>query len=53
VDFFYDEQAGKVIFNEINTMPGFTSISMFPMLWNEMGVSTTELIDRLIKLAME
>jgi D-alanine-D-alanine ligase len=51
VDFFWDEQAGKVIFNEINTMPGFTSISMYPMLWNEMGISTPELIDRLIKLA--
>lgn len=53
VDFFWDEQADKVIFNEINTMPGFTSISMYPMLWNEMGVPTTELIDRLIKLAVE
>ena len=51
-DFFWDEKADKVIFNEINTMPGFTSISMYPMLWNEMGISTTELIDRLIKLAM-
>lgn len=52
VDFFWDHQADKVVFNEINTMPGFTSISMYPMLWNEMGVSTSELLDRLIKLAM-
>ncbi|MCL2699578.1 MAG: ATP-grasp domain-containing protein, partial [Defluviitaleaceae bacterium] len=52
IDFFWDEEADKVIFNEINTMPGFTGISMYPMLWNEMGVSTAELIDRLIKIAI-
>jgi D-alanine-D-alanine ligase len=44
---------GQILVNEINTMPGFTSISMYPMLWKEMGLSYTELIDRLIELALE
>ena len=50
VDFFVtaDEQ---IIFNEINTLPGFTSISMYPKLWNHMGKSTTALLDELIALA--
>jgi D-alanine-D-alanine ligase len=39
--------------NEINTMPGFTSISMYPKLWAASGVSYTELIDRLIRLGIE
>ena len=50
-DFFIDE-AGDVIFNEINTMPGFTKISMFPMLWEEMGISFSDLIDRLILMSI-
>ncbi len=53
VDFFWDEAANKVIFNEINTFPGFTSISMYPMLWSEMGVAIGDLIDRLIKIALK
>lgn len=43
---------GKLVVNEINTIPGFTSISMYPMLWRESGISYTELIDRLLQLAM-
>jgi D-alanine--D-alanine ligase (EC 6.3.2.4) len=42
-----------VYLNEINTMPGFTKISMYPKLWEASGVSYKELIDKLIKLAME
>lgn len=44
---------GEVVVNEINTMPGFTSISMYPKLWEASGISYTELIDRLIQLALE
>lgn len=51
VDFFVDGE--RVVFNEINTMPGFTAISMYPKMMAEMGVSYPELIDRLIALAME
>ena len=43
----------KIFLNEINTMPGFTSISMYPKLWQESGVGYSELIDRLIALALE
>jgi D-alanine-D-alanine ligase len=52
VDFFIKED-GEVYVNEINTMPGFTNISMFPRLWAESGVSYPELVDRLIELAIE
>lgn len=52
VDFFVTED-GEVVFNEINTLPGFTSISMYPMLWEAAGISKKELIDRLIGLAYE
>lgn len=52
VDFFVSA-AGEVIFNEINTMPGFTAISMYPMLWEAEGLSKKELIDKLISLAFE
>ena len=59
VDFFlregpsggYDE--GELVFNEINTMPGFTKISMYPQLWEASGIAYEELIDRLIELALE
>ncbi|MCD8084254.1 MAG: D-alanine--D-alanine ligase, partial [Clostridiales bacterium] len=50
VDFFVRED-GEVVFNEINTMPGFTAISMYPMLWEAAGISKRELIDELIGLA--
>ncbi len=52
VDFFVKKN-GAVLVNEINTIPGFTSISMYPQLWKAGGVSYSELIDRLIMLAME
>lgn len=54
VDFFVGEQDESVIYiNEINTLPGFTPISMYPKLWDASGVSYGELIDRLIGLAIE
>jgi D-alanine-D-alanine ligase len=53
VDFFVEEGTGRVIINEINTMPGFTSISMFPQMWEASGIPYSELIDRLIQLALE
>ncbi|HYN98790.1 MAG TPA: D-alanine--D-alanine ligase family protein, partial [Actinomycetota bacterium] len=52
VDFFVADD-GRVLINEINTMPGFTEISMFPKLWGASGVGYSELIDRLIELALE
>ncbi len=53
VDFFLDKADGRVLVNEINTMPGFTSISMYPKLWEASGIGYSELIDRLIALALE
>lgn len=53
VDFFYQEAGRGVIVNEINTIPGFTTISMFPKLWEATGLSYDALIDRLIELALE
>ena len=52
VDFFVTADGG-VIFNEINTIPGFTGISMYPMLWEAAGISKKELVQRLIDLAGE
>lgn len=51
VDFFIEENTEKVYINEINTLPGFTSISMYPKLFNEIGIGYTELLDKLIELA--
>lgn len=51
VDFFVKDD-GSVVFNEINTMPGFTAISMYPMLWEAAGVKKDELVDRLLEHAM-
>ena len=53
VDFFIEDGTGRVITNEINTMPGFTSISMYAKMWEASGISYSELIDRLIELALE
>ncbi len=53
VDFFLDKKSDELYFNEINTLPGFTSISMFPKLWEYMGVPYNKIIDRLIELAIE
>lgn len=52
VDFFL-EKDGKVVVNEINTIPGFTAISMYPKMWEANGVSYSQLLDRLIELAIE
>ncbi len=53
VDFFYVEATGEILINEINTLPGFTSTSMYPQLWANTGLSFPKLVDQLIKLAME
>lgn len=52
VDFFVKED-GELVFNEINTMPGFTAISMYPMLWEARGISKDDLVERLITHAKE
>ncbi len=51
VDFFIKKDTEEVVINEINTLPGFTQISMYPKLWENSGLSYTELLDRLIELA--
>lgn len=53
VDFFLERKTGKVYLNEVNTMPGFTEISMYPKLWEATGISYPDLIDKLIQLAIE
>jgi len=53
VDFFVSRENGEVFINEINTLPGFTKISMYPQLWEASGVSYRELINKLIELALE
>ena len=53
VDFLMDPKTEKIYANEINTMPGFTSISMYPKMWAASGLAYPELIDRLIQLALE
>lgn len=52
VDFFVERDRGRVLVNEVNTMPGFTSISMYPRLWAASGVPLPELLNRLISLAL-
>jgi len=53
VDFFVTKKENKIYLSEINTIPGFTSVSMYPRLWQATGISYPELIDRLIQLALE
>jgi D-alanine-D-alanine ligase len=53
VDFFLDKDSGQVYLNEVNTMPGFTQISMYPKLWEASGVPYPQLLDRLIQLGLE
>lgn len=53
VDFFWNEETGAIYINEINTMPGFTPFSMYPMLFREAGVTYSQLIEELIQLAFE
>ena len=52
-DFLLDKASGELYLNEVNTMPGFTPISMYPKLWEASGLSYSALIDRLIELALE
>lgn len=51
VDFFLENETNDIVFNEINTMPGFTAISMFPMLWNGAGLDTGKLVTELLENA--
>ena len=51
-DFFYTDK-GEIFLNELNTMPGFTQWSMYPLLWENMGISYTDLIEKLVRLAQE
>ena len=53
VDFFVEKKTGEVWLNEVNTLPGFTPISMFPKLWENSGLPYTQLIERLVTLAIE
>ena len=53
VDFFLEKGTGKVYINEVNTLPGFTQISMYSQLWEASGLAYPELLDRLIELAVE
>ena len=53
VDFFLERSANRVLLNEINTIPGFTSVSMYPRMWQASGIRYADLIDRLIQLALE
>ena len=49
VDFFLEKNTNEIVFNEINTLPGFTSISMYPMLWEAKGISKSQLVEKLIQ----
>jgi len=53
VDFLVDKDQGAIYLNEVNTIPGFTQISMYPKLWEASGLPYPELLDRLITLALE
>lgn len=52
IDFFVEEKTGNIYFNEINTIPGFTAISMYPKLWEASGLNYSSLLDQLINLAL-
>jgi D-alanine-D-alanine ligase len=53
VDFLLERATDRLYINEINTIPGFTSISMYPKMWEHSGIGFSELIDRLIELALD
>lgn len=53
VDFFVERATGEILINEVNTMPGFTSISLFPRMWAASGLAYGDLIERLVDLALE
>jgi D-alanine-D-alanine ligase len=53
VDFFLERGTGRILLNEVNTMPGFTAISMYPKMWEATGLPYPKLLERLIELALE
>jgi D-alanine-D-alanine ligase len=53
VDFFLDRDSGQTYLNEVNTMPGFTEASVYPKLWQAIGLPYQQLLDRLVELALE
>ena len=53
VDFLLERANGRAYLNEVNTLPGFTSISMFPKLWEASGLGYPQLVERLVDLAFE
>ena len=53
VDFFLDKETGEIFLNELNSLPGFTEVSMYPRLWQASGLSYPALLDRMIELALE
>jgi len=53
VDFFLEKETGQIYINEVNTLPGFTEISMYPKLWEASGLPYSQMLDRLIELAIE
>jgi D-alanine-D-alanine ligase len=53
VDFFYEEAGRGFLVNEVNTIPGFTPVSMYPKLWEATGVPYPDLVDELVRLAVE
>lgn len=53
VDFFLDRETGEILVNEVNSLPGFTEVSMYPRLWRASGLSYPALLDRLLELALE
>jgi D-alanine-D-alanine ligase len=53
IDFFIEKTTGEIYLNEVNTIPGFTSISMYPKLWEASGLPYSKLVDRLVELALE
>ena len=53
VDFFLEKISNKIFLNEINTIPGFTSKSMFPMLWNASGLNIDQLVAKLVDISLD
>ncbi|MFL5655419.1 MAG: D-alanine--D-alanine ligase family protein, partial [Ktedonobacteraceae bacterium] len=53
VDFFLEKESGQIYINEVNTLPGFTQISMYPKLWEASGLPYSQMLDQLIELAIE
>jgi D-alanine-D-alanine ligase len=53
VDFLLEKDAGEIFLSEVNTIPGFTKISMYPKLWEASGLPYSELVDKLVELALE